>query len=167
MPPHNLDRAVGALDGASGEDAGRLRIRVLITRSWTELEVNGLGPALGMLHDAREQAAAIDDRLLVALSHVQEGVIHVRGGDWAASLTALDGVGDDEAGPRPQPALRPADQPGDGAPRARAQRRGRGRPHPSGRDRRAPTGSRTRSSRPGTTWPAWPSSTETSRGPWC
>jgi tetratricopeptide (TPR) repeat protein len=92
----HLDQAVGALDGASGEDAGRLRIRVLITRSWTELEVNGLGPALAMLSDAREQAAAIDDRLLVALSHIQEGVIHVRGGDWAASLTALDGVGDDE-----------------------------------------------------------------------
>ena len=92
----HLDQAVEALDGATGEDAGRLRIRVLITRSWTELEVNGLGPALTMLRDAREQAVAIDDRLLVALSHVQEGVIHVRGGDWAASLTALNGVGDDE-----------------------------------------------------------------------
>ncbi len=92
----HLDQAVGALDGATGDDAGRLRIRVLITRSWTELEVNGLGPALTMLRDARGQAAAIDDRLLVALSHVQEGVIHVRGGDWAASLAALNGVGDDE-----------------------------------------------------------------------
>ncbi|HYN68351.1 MAG TPA: CHAT domain-containing protein [Ornithinibacter sp.] len=69
---------------------------MLITRSWTELEVNGLGSALAMLHDAREQAATIDDRLLVALSHIQEGVIHVRGGDWAASLAALEGVGDDE-----------------------------------------------------------------------
>ena len=48
-----LDRALAALDGASGEAAERLRIRVLITRSWPELEVNGLGPALGMLHDAR------------------------------------------------------------------------------------------------------------------
>ena len=96
MPSRHLDQAVGALDGATGKDAGRLRIRVLITRSWTELEVNGLGPALAMLSDARERAAAIDDRLLVALSHIQEGVIHVRGGDWAASLTALDGVGDDE-----------------------------------------------------------------------
>ena len=54
---------------------------MLITRSWTELEVNGLGPALVMLRDARDQAGTIDDRLLVALSHVQEGVIHVRGGD--------------------------------------------------------------------------------------
>lgn len=69
---------------------------MLITRSWTELEVNGLGPALAMLHDAREQATTIDDRLLIALSHIQEGVIHVRGGDWAASLAALEGVGDDE-----------------------------------------------------------------------
>ena len=69
---------------------------MLITRSWTELEVNGLGPALAMLRDARDQAATIDDRLLVALSHIQEGVIQVRGGDWAASLAALEGVGDDE-----------------------------------------------------------------------
>ncbi len=69
---------------------------MLITRSWTELEVNGLGPALAMLRDAREQAATIDDRLLIALSHIQEGVIHVRGGDWTASLAALEGVGDDE-----------------------------------------------------------------------
>ena len=87
---------MGALDGATGEDAGRLRIRVLITRSWTELEVNGLGPALAMLRDARQQASTMDDRLLVALSFVQEGVIQVRGGDWAASLTALNAVGDDE-----------------------------------------------------------------------
>ena len=92
----NLDQAVGALDGSTGDDAGRLRIRVLITRSWTELEVNGLGPALAMLRDARVRATAIDDRLLVALSHVQEGVIQVRGGDWAASLAALEEVGDDE-----------------------------------------------------------------------
>lgn len=73
-----------------------MRIRVLITRSWTELEVNGLGQALAMLRDAREQAAGLDDRLLIALSHIQEGVIHIRGGDWAASLAALDRVSDDE-----------------------------------------------------------------------
>ena len=91
-----LDRALDALDRTSGEGVEQLRIRVLITRSWTELEVNGLGPALRMLHDARARATAVDDRLLIALSHVQEGVIHVRGGNWAACLVALDQVGDDE-----------------------------------------------------------------------
>ena len=91
-----LDRALDALDGTSGAGAEQLRVRVLITRSWSELEVNGLGPALRMLHDARARAVAVDDRLLVALSHVQEGVIHVRGGNWAACLVALDQVGDDE-----------------------------------------------------------------------
>ena len=93
----NLDLALGVLDGFTTEDAGRLRIRVLITRSWTELEVNGLGPALAMLRDARTRAEELGDPLLVALSHVQEGVIHLRGGDWAATLAALAQVGTDEA----------------------------------------------------------------------
>lgn len=85
-----------SLEGEASEDVQRLRVRVLITRSWTELEVNGLGPALRMLHEARAAATAIGDRTLVVLSHVQEGVIHLRGGSWAASLLALDRVGDEE-----------------------------------------------------------------------
>ena len=91
-----LARALEALGQETGGDAERLRVRVLITRSWTELEVNGLGPALRMLHDARARATAIDDRLLVTLSHVQEGAIHVRGGSWGATLVALEPVRDDE-----------------------------------------------------------------------
>jgi tetratricopeptide (TPR) repeat protein len=90
-----LDQALVVLEGVPGQWPEQLRIRVLITRSWTELEVNGLGPALLMLRAARAQAADIDDHLLLALSQVQEGVIHVRGGDWAAALAALDGVGVD------------------------------------------------------------------------
>ena len=85
------------LEGVEGHSPERLRVRVLITRAWTELEVSGLHPALLMLHDARRQAEAIDDRLLLALSYVQEGVIHGRGGNWTASLTALDSVGSDVA----------------------------------------------------------------------
>lgn len=91
-----LGRALDSLESDTGEDVERLRVRVLITASWTELEVNGLGPALRMLHEARARASVIDDRLLVALSHVQEGVIHLRGGSWAACLVALDRVADDE-----------------------------------------------------------------------
>ncbi len=91
-----LGRALDALDQETGEDAERLRVRVLITRSWTELEVNGLGAALRMLHDARARATGIGDRLLVALSHVQESAIHVRGGSWGATLVALEPVRDDE-----------------------------------------------------------------------
>ena len=90
-----LDQALVVLEGVPGQWPEQLRIRVLITRSWTELEVNGLGPALLMLRAARARAAVIDDHLLLALSQVQEGVIHVRGGDWAAALAALDGVGGD------------------------------------------------------------------------
>ena len=89
-------RALSSVEDDTGEDVERLRVRLLITRSWSELEVNGLGPALRMLHEARRRAKAIDDRLLVALSHVQEGVIHLRGGNWGASLVALDQVRDDE-----------------------------------------------------------------------
>ena len=91
-----LDEAMTALEGSSEAGVEQLRIRILITRSWAELELEGLGPALRMLRDARARAAVASDRLLVALSYIQEGALHVRGGNWAACLVALDQVGDDE-----------------------------------------------------------------------
>ena len=91
----NLGRALASLDGVPGLDPERLRIRILITGAWTELEVNGLDRALESLESARHRARAIDDRFLLALSHVQEGVILGRGGAWAQSLAALDRVGAD------------------------------------------------------------------------
>ena len=46
----------------------------------------------------------------------------MRGGDWAASLAALERGGRRRGRPQPQPALRPAHQPGNGPPRTRPQR---------------------------------------------
>ncbi|HYN29091.1 MAG TPA: CHAT domain-containing protein [Dermatophilaceae bacterium] len=91
-----LASALGALDGASGADADRLRVRALITGSWTQLEIHGQRAALAMLHGARARATELGDRHLVALSRVQEGVIRIRGGDWGASLAALDAVRENE-----------------------------------------------------------------------
>jgi tetratricopeptide (TPR) repeat protein len=76
-------------------------VRVLITRAWAELETRGLAPALRMLHDARGAAVALGDPVLIALSHIQEGTVHGRVGDWAACLAALDQVGPGEAGLNP------------------------------------------------------------------
>ncbi|MEO7422421.1 MAG: CHAT domain-containing protein [Ornithinibacter sp.] len=91
-----VDHALAVLDNATGPEAAAIRIRGLITRSWTEMEINGLAPALFMLRDARARALTIDNRLLLALSHIQEGVVQVRAGDWAAALGALDEIGDEE-----------------------------------------------------------------------
>ena len=77
-----LDRALDAIDKDGSDAAERLRVRLLITRSLNELEVNGLGPALRMLQGARNRAMVIGDRLLVALSYVQEGGIHLRSGNY-------------------------------------------------------------------------------------
>ncbi len=88
-----LDRALDLLAAADGDPAHRLRIRVLITRSWTELEVRGHAAAMAMLTSAREQASAVSDRHLFTLSLVQEGTVHVRGGDWEAAIAALDRIG--------------------------------------------------------------------------
>lgn len=90
------DHAIAVLDSATGPEATAMRIRVLITSSWTEMEINGLAPALSMLRDARGQALAAGNRLLLALSHIQEGLVQVRAGDWAAALAALDEIGEDE-----------------------------------------------------------------------
>ena len=146
-----LGRALEALGQETGEDAERLRVRVLITRSWTELEVNGLGPALRMLHDARARATAIDDRLLVALSHVQEGAIHVRGGQLGRHPRRAGAGARRRGRAQPEPAVRTPHQPGFGAPQPGTQLRGRERPLPSGRNRR-----RQRTRRPGVQGPAQP-----------
>ncbi|KRE63368.1 CHAT domain-containing protein [Nostocoides sp. Soil756] len=87
--------ALRALDGLDDAEARRLRVRIDITRAWSELEVDGLGRALRTLHRARREARRARSPFLEALSHVQEGVVHVRVGDWAAALAALDAVPDD------------------------------------------------------------------------
>jgi tetratricopeptide (TPR) repeat protein len=91
-----LDLALATLEGAAGPEAERLRVRAMITGAWTDLERHGLDASLVRLHAARDLATRLGDRHLTALSHVQEGVIRIRGGDWAGALAALDGVGDGE-----------------------------------------------------------------------
>ena len=71
-------------------------MRVLITRAWGELELTGASAALAMLDDARRQARALADPALVALTHIQEGLVLGRAGDAHGSVRALERVGDDE-----------------------------------------------------------------------
>ncbi len=92
-----LEGALAALDGHHEPDARRLRVRIRITGAWTELELRGLTAALDAIHGARGDAEAFGEPHLLALSHVQEGVIRVRSGDWRAALTALDSVGEDRS----------------------------------------------------------------------
>lgn len=71
--------------------------RLLITRSWSELELRGLDPALTMLGRARTRAEQLGDPVLVALTYIQEGTLHGRVGDWQSCLAALQEVGPGES----------------------------------------------------------------------
>ncbi|QKE82932.1 CHAT domain-containing protein [Arthrobacter sp. NEB 688] len=84
-----LDRALGLLAGRDDRDARWLRVRVRITRAWSELEADGIQPALRTLHAARTEALELDDPLLVALTHIQEGTLHGRVGAWPSCVEAL------------------------------------------------------------------------------
>jgi tetratricopeptide (TPR) repeat protein len=99
-----LDVAISGLAASDDPGAAWMGTRVLITRSWSELELRGLDSALTMLALARTRAEEIGDPLLVALTYIQEGTLHGRVGDWAACLSALEQVGSGEA------ALDPAQQ---------------------------------------------------------
>lgn len=91
-----LDEALALLAPAADVEARTLRTRVLITRCWAELETRGLEPALATLRRARRAGEELGDPVLVALSHVQEGTLQGRVGDWSACLAALDRVGSGE-----------------------------------------------------------------------
>ncbi len=69
--------------------AAWLRIRILITRSWAELELRGVHPALAMLRAARQDAVTLGDPLLVTLTHIQEGTIQGRVGAWRDCVDSL------------------------------------------------------------------------------
>ena len=99
-----LDDAISGLAASDDPAAAWMGTRVLITRSWSELELRGLDSALAMLAEARARAEWIGDPLLVALTFIQEGTLHGRVGDWPACLAALEQVGSGEA------ALDPAQQ---------------------------------------------------------
>ena len=91
-----LDDAIAGLAASDDQAAAWMGTRVLITRSWAELELKGLDSALVMLDAARTRAEEISDPLLVALTYIQEGTLHGRVGDWQACLTALEQVGSGE-----------------------------------------------------------------------
>ena len=92
-----LDDAISGLAASDDPAAAWMGTRVLITRSWSELELRGLDSALTMLAEARVRAEWIGDPLLVALTYIQEGTLHGRVGDWQACLAALGRVGSGEA----------------------------------------------------------------------
>ncbi|WP_299444100.1 CHAT domain-containing protein [uncultured Phycicoccus sp.] len=77
------------LSGRTDHAAGWMRIRIVITRSWAELELRGVRPALAMLRAARQDADALGDPLLVALTHIQEGTIQGRVGAWRDCVDSL------------------------------------------------------------------------------
>lgn len=89
------DDALRLLEGDPDPAARRLRLRVSITRAWTDLETRGLDTALRGLHRVRQEARTTGDPLLVALSLVQESVVHVRVGNWRAVVAACDAVAPD------------------------------------------------------------------------
>ncbi|MBR7744933.1 CHAT domain-containing protein [Phycicoccus sp. BSK3Z-2] len=97
-----LDAAVATLDavleGADADHEARsLRARVLVTRAWAELELHGTAAALDVLATARAEAEELGDALVLALTWIQEGLVHGRVWDYPASLAALDRVSDEEA----------------------------------------------------------------------
>lgn len=88
-----LDDALEQLAESGHPDAPRTSTRIRITRSWSELELHGLGSALAMLRRARADADRLDDPILTALTYIQEGTLHGRAGDWSSCLAALTMVG--------------------------------------------------------------------------
>ncbi|WP_030527014.1 CHAT domain-containing protein [Phycicoccus jejuensis] len=96
-----LDQALGLLEGRSDHGARWLRVRIRITRAWSELEADGIQPALRTLHAARAEALELDDPLLVALTHIQEGTLHGRVGAWPPCVEALLAVDVEGSGLEP------------------------------------------------------------------
>ena len=92
MAADALARALRLLHDRGDEPARRLRARIGITGAWTELEVHGLTRALESLELVRQEARALDSVQLLALSHVQEGVVQVRVGGWRAALDSLAAI---------------------------------------------------------------------------
>lgn len=63
---------------------------MLITLAWTTLALHGRAQALELLGEVR---AFTDSPRLLALSHVQQAVVHVQCSEWREALAALDQVG--------------------------------------------------------------------------
>ena len=86
-----LDDARALLSSAQpgDEHAARLLVRVDITGALTTLELEGYDAAADLLGAARSRARDVGARDLIALTHVQQGVIDARSGSWAAAREEL------------------------------------------------------------------------------
>lgn len=71
-------------------DAGPVRARIMITLAWSTLYRHGRPQALELLTQVRE---ATQVPSLIALSHIQEAVVHVTCSDWQRAIEAVDRVG--------------------------------------------------------------------------
>lgn len=70
-------------------DAARMLVRVDITGAWTTLELDGYAAASDLLRTARLRARTLAASDLIALTHVQQGVIEARSGSWAEAREEL------------------------------------------------------------------------------
>ena len=86
----SLRHAMRRAERLPGEEQVSARARVLITLAWTTVALRGRTQALDLLAQVR---GLTDSPRLLALSHVQEAVVHVSVSDWREALTALDQVG--------------------------------------------------------------------------
>ncbi len=86
-----LRRTLRLVAAVPEPDATPTRARVMITLAWTTVALHGRAEALDLLAEVR--TLDLTPRLL-ALSHVQEAVVHVSVADWREALRALAAVGD-------------------------------------------------------------------------
>lgn len=75
--------------GVDTPEARRVGIRVDVTCALTDLELTGYAAAASRLSAATEAAHRLDAPDLVALTHIQHGVIDARSGLWAAASDQL------------------------------------------------------------------------------
>lgn len=75
------------LDGVG--PAQRLLVRVDVTGALTTLELDGYAAAAELLQRARSRAGSAGAGDLVALTHIQQGVVDARSGNWAAARSEL------------------------------------------------------------------------------
>lgn len=86
-----LDDARKVLGEASADDreAARMLIRVDITGALTALELDGYAAAGDLLRTARLRAGQLAAPDLIALTHIQHGVVEARSGSWANAREEL------------------------------------------------------------------------------
>lgn len=74
---------------ADDHDAARMLVRVDITGALTALELDGYAAARDLLRVARLRAGQLAAPDLIALAHIQHGVLEARSGSWANAREQL------------------------------------------------------------------------------